>query len=163
MEQSEIFALTEQLKQACPHECKVEIVPTKQRDEIYLIVLHFPSVSVDLPVKPINQADMNAERLQATFKRDPILKSAYDWEKRKIHNFHYEIILPLIANNEHFRVLYCTGCKFVFYPHTFGCMNECANTFNYVGMNDRTYFKYVGNCRNTDLLIGYLMTTFNKF
>ena len=163
MEQSKIFALTERIKQTCPEDCNVEIVPTKQRDDIYLIVIRFSSTSVDLHVKPMTKADMNAARLQASFTRDPLLKSAYDWERQKIHNFHYEVIMPLIENNEHFRVFYYTGGRFVFYPHIFGCLRECANTFNYVGMNDMMYYKYIGNCRNTDWLIGYLMTTFNKF
>lgn len=164
MEREEIFALTERLQQICPPECKVEIAPTKQRGEVYLVVIQFPSTATDLPVKPVTKMDLNEVRLQASFKRDPILKTAYNWERQKIHNFHYEIILPLIEKAEHFRVLYCSGGKFVFYTHVFGCMSECVNVFNYVGMNDLdNRFKYIGNCRNVDWLIGHLMTTFKEF
>ena len=160
MEREEIFALTERIKQVCPPECRVEIAPTKQQNKIYLIMIQFPSTEIALPVKPVTQIDYRVDKFQASFKRDPNLQKAYQWEMQSIHNFHYEIILPLLEDNEHFRVVYCSGGKFVLYTHVFGCMSECANLFSYIGMNDREHFKYIGNCRNTDILIGFLMTTF---
>lgn len=160
MEREKIFALTERIKQVCPPECKVEIAPTKQRNNIYLITIQFPSTDIALPVQPVTQIDSRIDRFQATFKRDPNLQKAYQWETQSIHNFHYEIIMPLLEDAEHFRVVYCSCGKFVLYTHTFGCMKECSNLFSYIGMNDRQYFKYIGNCRNTDILIGFLMTTY---
>lgn len=163
MERDEIFALAEQIKKVCPEDCKVEIVPTKQSGNVYLVVLQIPSTETVLTPRSTNKMDWNADKFQAVFKKDPILKTAYNWEVQQVHDFHYEKILPLLGDAEHFRVMYCCGGKFVFYVHTFGCMKERAHVFNYIGMNDREHFKYIGTCRNIDLLIGFLMTTFTGF
>ncbi len=163
MEKEEIFVLTEQIKQVCPPECNLRILQTKQQDEVYLVIIQFPSTDGYLPTNPLNIPDWNLNRLQSIFTRDPYLKKAYNWEKQKIHNFHNNVILPLVTRKEHFRFVYHAGGIFVFYPHVFGCMQECPNAFNYIGMNDFRYFKYFGNCRNIDWLVGFLISTFKKF
>ncbi|MBQ7633299.1 MAG: hypothetical protein IJS88_04215 [Alphaproteobacteria bacterium] len=157
MEREQIIALLKRVQNVCPPECKVEIVPTKQK-EIYLIIVQFPSAEINGNVCVKN------EKLRAVMAKNPALKSAYLWEKQKIHNLHYEIMLPTLNDDIRFRTIYCCGSKFVFYAHTFGFFEGHANIFDYVGIreNDEDMYTYVGSCRNTDLLIGYMVSTFEK-
>ena len=155
MEREQIFALLKRVQNVCPPDCKVEIVPTKQK-EIYLVVMQFPSAKLGGDVCIEN------EQLRAIIAKSPTLKSAYLWEKQVIHNLHYETVLPALNDAKHFRTIYCCGGKFVFYAHTLGFFEGHANMFDYVGTKENDSYTYVGACRNTDLLIGYLMSTFEK-
>ena len=162
MEQEKIIALTEQIRQICPPECRVEAMPTQQQGKVCLIVIYFPSLEIELPVQSAAKIDWGADRFRACLKRDPILKQAYDWERKKIYNFHHEKILPIL-DEQHFRAVYCSGGRFILYVHTFGCMKMFDHVFNYVGMNDGDKYKYVGHRRNLDMLIGFLTRTEHSF
>ena len=162
MEKNEITAISEKIQKICPPETTVEILPTKQSGELYLIVIQFPPTymaDVAPNCSAINIGYWKIEKFQASFKKDPFLKKAYYWGEQKIHHLHYDEILPLLGDQKHFRILYFCDGKFVFYPLTFGCLKECAQMFSYVGMNDRTYYKYVGSCRSIKMVTDFLTTT----
>jgi len=165
MERDEIFALIERVQEACPPKCKVEIIPTKQKGEVYLVIVQIPSTEMALTESAVNVKDEADEKLKSFFERNLILRKVYFWELQKVRHLHYETILPVINDTEHFRVLYCCGNKFVFYTHTFGCLTDCGNMFDYIGVKskDNKDFRYIGHCRNIDVLIGHLMMTFEMF
>lgn len=157
MEKEQIFALLGRVKNVCPPECKVEIVPTKQ-EEIYLVIVQFPSAEIS------DDMCVENEKLRDVMASKTALIPAYLWEKQKIHNFHCKIVLPALNNDIHFRTIYCCGSKFVFYAHTSGFFKGDANMFDYVGIRekDEDTYTYVGDCRYMDLLISYLMSTSEK-
>lgn len=157
-----IAVIIEKIQKICPPETKVEILPTNQSGEIYLIVLQFPhtymaDVVANLSVKSLGYRKI--ERFQAVFKKDPFLKRAYYWGEQKINHLHYDEILPLFEDQKHFRILYFCDGKFVFYPLNFGCLKGGSKLFSYVGMNDKMYYKYVGSCRSIKMVVDILTTT----
>ncbi|MBR6355286.1 MAG: hypothetical protein IKR92_00385 [Alphaproteobacteria bacterium] len=161
MTKDEIFALIERVEKACPPECQVEIVPTKQSEEIWLVIVQFLSAQITPAAWTPDSTYWESEKLKSFFEENPALKKAYLWEKQTVHNLHYEKILPLLDDAAHFRAVYCHDRQFVFYAHTFGCFDDCANRFDYVGIKSRENedIKYVGTCRHSDFLIEHLMVT----
>jgi len=163
MDRDEIFALIKRVTQACPPECNVEIVPTKQKSEVYLVIIQLPSADIALEAEFSSSINQRSADFQKILERNPSLKAAYLWEEQKIHKFHYENILPLLNDAEHFRVVYCCGSKFVLYERSILSLEHYFNVIDFIGMNDGKHYKYIGNCRNNDILIGYLMRTFEPF
>ena len=162
MKKKKIFALIKRIKKVLPSECQVEIVPTNQTGEIYLVIVQFPKANITSAEWTDDETYWESDKLKAFIERNPALKAAYLWEKQKIRNLHYETILPLLDDAEHFRAVYCAGSKFVFYAHTFGCFDSHGNIFDFIGVKSKSTeeFKYVGTCRHSDLIIDYLMTTY---
>lgn len=162
MKKEKLFALIKRIERVLPPECQVEIVPTKQKSEIYLVIVQFPKANITATEWTADETYWESDKLKSFIEHNPALKTAYLWEKQKIRNLHYETILPLLNDAEHFRAVYCHDRQFVFYAHTFGCFDGCANRFDYVGIKSRENedFKYVGTCRHSDFLIEHLMTTY---
>ena len=163
MDREEIFALEERVIQACPPECSVEIVPTKQKNDVHLIVIQLHAEDVASETGFSSSIHQHSADFQKILERNPTLKTVYFWEEQKIHKFHYEHILPLLNDAEHFRVLYCCGSRFVLYVHNPLSFEHYFNVIDFIGMNDDKHYKYIGSCRNNDILIGYLMRTFEPF
>lgn len=160
MQKNEILALIERVKEVCPPECKIEIVPMSRPDDVNLVVVRFSEGDIAAAGQTAGEINWQNERLKSFFERNPILKSVYVWENQRIHNLHYEKIIPLLNDTEHFRVVYFCGDKFVFYAYMFGCFECDIDVINYVGirLNDQEEYMYIG-IRDCDLMIEYLMTT----
>lgn len=160
MTKDEIFALIERIRQVCPPECQVEIVPTHQKNEIWLVIVQFPTTYIALDADTPSDIEQRTDGFKKVLENYPMLKTAYLWEEQKIHKFHYETIMPLL-NDDNFRVVYCCDNKFALYTHHPGCLQDFFSnkTVNYIGTNDNRHYKYSGTCWNTDRLIGYLMQT----
>ena len=166
MEKEEIFALIDRVSGVCPPECIVEIVPTRQSEEICLVIVQFPATHLVSDVGVSSDIEQRTAGFRKILEKYPMLKTAYLWEAQKIHKFHYEIILPCLNDDEHFRVVYCCDNKFALYTHHLGCFDERFSNkiVNVVGTNDNDsrHYKYFGTCWDTDWLIGYLMSTWHN-
>lgn len=161
MNLEEILALTERVEEVCPPKCKVEIVPTDQKDDICLVIIQLPTTNGMPEMCTADTTELNSTNLQKFFEKNPSLKRLYLWEKQEIHSLHYEKMIPVLKNPEHFRVIYCCGNRFVFYARTFGCFDDYINMTDYLGLKikDTADYLYIGTCRNIDVVIGYLMST----
>lgn len=163
MERSEIFALIERVERACPPGSQVEIVPTEHDGEIWLVIIQFPAAHIVLNAGFSSDIDRYTVGFRKSLERKPALKTAYLWEEQKIHNFHYEKILPILKDDEHFRTVYCCEDKFALYARHSGCFYGCPDkNIDFVGTKDNQYYKYVGICCDTDWLIAYLMNAWNN-
>ena len=164
MKKEEIWALIERVQQICPLECQVEIVPTSQSSEIWLVIIQFPAKHIALEADASSDIEQHTAGLRKILEKCPALKTAYLWEAQKIHKFHYETILPLLNDAEHFRAVYCCNNKFALYTHHPGSFDErfSNKTVNVIGTTDGHNYKYFGACWDTDWLIGYLMNTWHS-
>ena len=161
MDLNEILELIERVEEICPPKCKVEIVPTDQKDDICLVIIHLPAISIIPETCTSDTEKLISANLKKFFEKRPALKRLYLWEKQELHNLHYEKILPTLKNSEHFRVIYCCGNQFVFYARTSGCFTVYVNMTDYLGLKieDMEDYLYIGTYKNIDVLIGYLMST----
>lgn len=161
MKIEEIFALTERIQAVCPPDFKVEIVPTRQPNDVHLIIIQLPVTNFD-SVKEV--PDEYVGKFKSFFEQNPVLKNVYFWEVQNVRHWHYETILPLLGDAKHFRVLYCCGNKFVAYERCslFDSAENYAGVFDYLGVKDQKGYRWMGVCRNIDLLIGVLMTTYQE-
>lgn len=160
MEKSEIFALIERVQEACSRECDVEIVPILRDVEICLVIIQFPAKHIEAYAGFSPDIDRYTIGFRKILERNTGLRMAYLWEKQKIHKFHYEKILPILKDVEHFRTVYCCDSKFVLYTQHFGFFDGCSDKYlDFVGTKDDQSYKYVGSCWDTGWLIGYLMNT----
>lgn len=121
MDLNKVFTLIERVEEVCPPKSKVEIVPTDQKDDICLVIIHLPAISIPPEACTSDTEKLISANLKKFFEKRPALKRLYLWEKQELHSLHYEKILPALKNSEHFRVVYCCENQFVFYAHTFGC------------------------------------------
>lgn len=162
MKREEIFALIERIQAVCPPKCKVETVPTKQPNDVHLIIIQRPATDFD---EVTETSDAQVEEYKSFFERNLVLRKVYFWELQKIRRWHYETILPLLGDAAtHFKVLYCCGNKFVAYERftLFDYAENYAGVFDYLGVKDQRGYRWMGVCRNIDMLIGVLMTTYQE-
>lgn len=161
MDLNEILALIERVEEVCPPEYQVEIVPTDQKDDICLVIIHLPAISIPPEACTSDTEKLISANLKKFFEKHPSLKRLYLLEKQELHSLHYEKILPALKNSEHFRVIYCCGNQFVFYARTSGCFMVYVNMTDYLGLKieDMEDYLYIGTYKNIDVLIGYLMST----
>lgn len=161
MEKEEILALAQRIKEVCPPESKVEIMPTQQANRTYLVIVQIPQTAADAEIP--NQIGFCSEKLYSILSKNRDLCNAYLWELHRIADLHYGAVKPLLANEEIFRVVYFCGIKFALYTSAIGCFDNCPNVFHYVGLNSRTHYKYVGTSRRPEWLIDFLTSTTNPF
>ena len=159
MEKEEMQALIERIKEVCPPESKVEIVPIQQAKNICLVIVQIPPIADDAAI--LGNLGHCSEKLYSILCKNKDLKKAYLWATHCIDNLHYDSVLPLLENEAVFRVVYFCGIKFALYTHSVGCFGSGSHIFNYVGMNGRTNYKYVGISRRSEWLIDFLKSTTN--
>ena len=126
--------LLETIKAVCPQNCEVEILPTKRRGNVKLIVIKYPP-----------------ETINEHFDID-------DWAIEKVHDLHHNKVRPLEVPAGEYKTIYCCGDKFVFYSHFGGVFRHFKGHLYCDGYGDREYQKYVGVCSDIDEVITYLTT-----
>ena len=131
--------VSEALKGVCPKDCTVEILPTRRRGNIRLVVVKYPS-----------------ETINERFDID-------DWAIEKIHLLHHDKVRPLLQPAGAFRTIYCCGNRFVFYSPQCGVFSKFDGHLGYEGYGDMEYQKYVGNCTDINEVITYLTTRSDVF
>ena len=87
MKREEIFALIERIQAVCPPECKVETVPTKQPNDVHLIIIQRPATDFD---EVTETSDTQVEEYKSFFERNLVLRKVYFWELQKIRRWHYD-------------------------------------------------------------------------
>lgn len=120
------------LQSVCPPKCEVEILPTKRRGKIELVVVKYPPEIITL------RHDIG------------------DWAIMEIHPLHHNKVRPLLEPAGAYRALYCCGSNFVFYTPFGGVFRKFMERLHYDGYGDREYQKYVGFCPNIETLIAYI-------
>ena len=164
MKKDEILAMVKRVSAVCPPRCQVEIVPTMQSDEVYLVIVLLPPMNITPTAQTLESFCSESKMLKLFFKENAFLRSVYFWEKQIVHSLHYEQILPLLGNAAKFRVVYCCDKKFVFYARGFECFDNSVSRFDYIGIKSGEIdgLMYVGRCEHSDLLIAHLIETINE-
>ncbi|MBQ9034375.1 MAG: hypothetical protein IJ099_00235 [Alphaproteobacteria bacterium] len=163
MTRDEIIMLVERVQNVCPLKCQAEIVPTYQKQETWVVVIQFPTSYFVIDKNQSAKIEQCSEELGKILKKYPELKEAHLWEEQKIHDFHYETILPLLGDAEHFRGLYWCDSKFVLYTHHPCVFNGYSpKNFHFIGTYDNQHYKYIGSHPDVDSLIAYLMDTYDE-
>ncbi len=122
----------EAVKGVCPQKCEVEILPTKRRGKIELIVVKYPPETIT------PQYDID------------------DWAISNIHPLHHNKVRPLLPREGAYRAIYCCGNNFVFYTPFGGVFRKFTGRLHYDGYGDMEYQKYVGFCPDIEALIAYI-------
>jgi len=130
MEQQQIKEILAAIKNVCPQDLGVSILPTKRRGCVNIIHFHYRSARIDVD----------------------------DWAY-EVHRLHWDKVHPLLQQPGDFRELYCCGNHFIFYSPFDGIFSRFEHPLEYqaYGHADRSW--YFGECENIKDLIMYLTET----
>lgn len=134
MENEQIKKLETAIKDICPNELEISIIPTKHQRQ--LVIIKYPPQVID----------------------------ETDWAISEVSELHWDKIYPLFKKfgGNSLRGLYCCGNNFVLYSPDLNLANPLRKftdpiLYESFGYDERR--KFVGNCKDMSCLISFLTQT----
>ena len=124
----QIEELLPEIKNICPAECDVTIVPAKYLKSRRLIIIRFPEQDINLD----------------------------SWAAAQVYPLRKKVN-AVLEEPKKFREIYCCGNKFVFYsPFILHVLKKFQGHLDYKTRSSHGWHQYIGECQNIDELITFL-------